>query len=75
MKKDVHPKIQLVQFKCATCGSTYEFNSTNKSNVVNLDVCSNCHPFYKGIYDNKGSKSINEKLSAKFAKGKANIKK
>jgi large subunit ribosomal protein L31 len=75
MKKDIHPKTHDVTYKCATCGTAYVFNSTIKGDVMNLDVCANCHPFYKGNNDAQTTKKSNEKLMKKFEKGAARAKK
>ncbi len=46
MKKDIHPEIKECNVTCA-CGATF----TTKSTVdkMNLEVCSECHPFYTGV--------------------------
>ncbi len=31
-----------------SCGSSFETGSTINKEVVTLDVCSQCHPFYTG---------------------------
>lgn len=46
MKKDLHPDYQLAKVKCSTCGEEFELGSTLES--INVDTCSNCHPFYTG---------------------------
>jgi large subunit ribosomal protein L31 len=45
MKDNIHPKYQNTVIKCA-CGNEIETRST----VPNLEVeiCSQCHPFYTG---------------------------
>ncbi len=45
MKKDIHPQYKEVTFTCG-CGAKYQTRSTVASH--NLDICSNCHPFYTG---------------------------
>jgi large subunit ribosomal protein L31 len=46
MKKDIHPKIyEECIVKCA-CGNTFTTISTVGS--INVDICSNCHPFFTG---------------------------
>lgn len=45
MKQGVHPRYQVATVNCA-CGSTWTTRSTRS--VVNVDVCSTCHPFYTG---------------------------
>lgn len=45
MKKDIHPKYDVVKVKCG-CGNTFETRSTVKT--ISADICSMCHPFYTG---------------------------
>jgi large subunit ribosomal protein L31 len=46
MKTDVHPKYAEITVTC-TCGNTFQTRSTLGSNL-DIEVCSNCHPFYTG---------------------------
>ena len=46
MKKDIHPKYYPdTKVKCV-CGATYTIGTTNEK--LDLEICSNCHPFYTG---------------------------
>ena len=45
MKKDIHPSYKLTKVTCA-CGNTFETRSTIKE--INVEICSNCHPFFTG---------------------------
>jgi large subunit ribosomal protein L31 len=36
----------VVEVRCSTCGTTFEFLSTAER--LSIDVCSNCHPAYTG---------------------------
>lgn len=45
MKEGIHPKYQVATVNCA-CGTSWTTRSTRS--VVNVDVCSACHPFYTG---------------------------
>lgn len=46
MKKDIHPPYYpKAQIKCA-CGKAWHIGSTKE--VLETEVCSNCHPFYTG---------------------------
>ena len=67
MKKDIHPKSKLTTFKCATCGASYQIMSTCKSDVISIDVCSNCHPIFVGKVTDNTVKGRAEKLAKKFA--------
>ena len=46
MKADTHPKYQLITVTC-TCGNTFQTRSTLGEDLQ-VEVCSNCHPFYTG---------------------------
>jgi large subunit ribosomal protein L31 len=47
MKADIHPEYRAVSVVCS-CGSSFEIRSTYPGKELQLDVCSNCHPFYTG---------------------------
>jgi len=46
MKKEIHPKyFPNAQVTCA-CGKKYVIGSTKE--VIEVEICSACHPFYSG---------------------------
>jgi large subunit ribosomal protein L31 len=45
MKADIHPTYNEITVACS-CGNTFKTRSTGSD--LNLEVCSNCHPFYTG---------------------------
>lgn len=45
MKTDIHPKYHQIKVKCA-CGHTFDTGSTEPD--IQVEICSNCHPFYTG---------------------------
>jgi len=46
MKKDIHPNVNNAKIRC-NCG--YEATLlTTKGKEVDVEICSNCHPFYTG---------------------------
>jgi len=46
MKQDIHPKYYPdASAKCA-CGATFKIGSTKPE--IQVEICSNCHPFYTG---------------------------
>lgn len=47
MKKNIHPDYHEATFECA-CGASFVTGTTKKGDVVKVDVCSKCHPFYAG---------------------------
>jgi large subunit ribosomal protein L31 len=71
--KNNHPKLQLVTFKCASCGAIYEIESTLKQKEINIDVCASCHPIYIGSGTEQKVKGRAEKLSSKFIAGKETL--
>jgi large subunit ribosomal protein L31 len=46
MKADVHPNYPEVTVTCS-CGNKFQTRSTAGKNF-NIEVCSQCHPFYTG---------------------------
>lgn len=55
MRKEIHPQYYPnARVKCA-CGNEFFVGSTAKE--IEVEICSNCHPFYTGkekIVDTKG---------------------
>ena len=47
MKTDIHPNYHDVQVTCS-CGNQFTTKSTMAKNAFNIEVCSECHPFYTG---------------------------
>lgn len=45
MKKGIHPKYMATTVTCA-CGNVIETRSTSAN--IEVEICSNCHPFYTG---------------------------
>ena len=46
MKPKIHPKYEKTTIKCA-CGNEFETRTTLKG-PINVEICSNCHPFFSG---------------------------
>ena len=46
MKKDIHPTYYPKAKVTCACGNAFEVGSTLPS--IDVEVCSNCHPFYTG---------------------------
>lgn len=80
MKADIHPTYHSpVRVSCA-CGNSFETGSTEQE--IQVEVCSNCHPFYTGkqkLVDTTGRvDKFQQRLSetaAKRAAGKHGTKK
>jgi large subunit ribosomal protein L31 len=55
MKAKIHPEYYPDAVVTCSCGETYTTGSTRPS--LNVELCSNCHPFYTGeqrIVDTEG---------------------
>ena len=68
MKENTHPAYNAMQVTC-TCGNTFETRST-LGHDLNVEVCSQCHPFYTGkqkMLDTAGRVS---KFKDKYSRGK-----
>ena len=65
MKKDVHPKYSKVSIRCA-CGNVIETRSTLEG-VVQVDLCSNCHPFFTGTQKLIDTAGRIDRFKKKFA--------
>lgn len=68
MKKDTHPVYYQAKVRCA-CGNAFVVGSTKQT--LEVEICSNCHPFYTG-----GSKLVDtagrvEKFKARLARARA----
>lgn len=64
-KKEIHPKYYKAKVDCA-CGHKFEVGSTKE--LLEVEICGNCHPFYTG-----GSKLVDtagrvEKFRQRLAK-------
>ena len=69
MKEGIHPEYHRTTAKCA-CGNEFETGSTIKE--INIEICSNCHPFYTGkqkLVDSAGRVERFRKKYAQFNQG------
>ena len=63
MKANIHPELKDCTITCA-CGASFKTKSTKES--INVEVCSECHPFYTGK-QGKAKKTGNiEKFNQKY---------
>jgi len=46
MKKDIHPKYNNKSEVTCACGVKFAVGST--MDKINVEICSQCHPFYTG---------------------------
>ncbi len=63
MKEKIHPRYQTCNVHCA-CGNTFVTRSTSKR--INVDICSNCHPFFTGKQKFVDTAGRVERFSKKF---------
>jgi large subunit ribosomal protein L31 len=63
MKPGIHPKYQNCTAHCA-CGNTFQTRSTQPK--INVDICSNCHPFFTGKQKFVDTAGRVERFSKKF---------
>jgi len=47
MKTGIHPETHKVKFICS-CGNEVEAGSSIKDEMLRVEICSKCHPFYTG---------------------------
>ena len=67
MKADRHPQYYAdAQVRCA-CGNTFTTGSTVKE--INVELCSNCHPFYTGKAKLVDTAGRLEKFRARMDRG------
>lgn len=56
MKETIHPEYHEVTVQCA-CGNTFKTGSCVSGDVIKIDICNKCHPFFTGkqkIVDTSG---------------------
>ena len=69
MKEATHPDYKEISVSC-TCGNTFKTSST-LGHDLQIEVCSNCHPFYTGkqkLVDTGGRVERFQRRAAKHAK-------
>ena len=63
MKKGIHPDYAECKVNCA-CGSTFQTRSTVKE--IEVEICSECHPFYTGKQKYIDTEGRIEKFKKKY---------
>ncbi|HUX10381.1 MAG TPA: 50S ribosomal protein L31 [Terriglobia bacterium] len=66
MKTNTHPDYHEVTVACA-CGNTFKTRSTYKDNVLHVEICSSCHPFFTGKQKLIDSAGRVERFKRKYA--------
>lgn len=70
MKEKIHPDYHTITMRCA-CGNEIITRSTADGDAVNVEICSNCHPFYTGKQKLVDSAGRVERFRRKYAKTKS----
>ena len=63
MKKGIHPEYQLAIVHCA-CGNNFETRATVEK--INVEICSNCHPYFTGKQNLVDTAGLIEKYMEKY---------
>jgi len=67
MKKDIHPDYHPAEFACA-CGNSFMCATTKQGDVVKVEICGKCHPFFTGKQKIVDAAGRVEKFNKKYAK-------
>ena len=68
MQAEIHPNYREIKVVCS-CGNTFNTRSTNGEEQLNLDVCSQCHPFYTGKQKMMDTAGCVDKFRRKYGRG------
>ena len=63
MKKGIHPEYKDAKVVCA-CGNTFMTKSTKEE--IDVEVCSECHPFYTGKQTRSSRAGRVDKFNKKY---------
>ena len=63
MKANIHPEVKEATVTCA-CGATFQTKSTKEK--IDVEICSECHPFYTGTQGKTKKTGNIEKFNKKF---------
>jgi large subunit ribosomal protein L31 len=74
MKPDIHPQYKKVKVICS-CGNTFETSSTVGKDVLNIEICAKCHPFYTGKQKVTDTAGRVEKFQKRYSVKKAPVEK
>jgi large subunit ribosomal protein L31 len=70
MKEGIHPDYHEVTVHCA-CGSAFKTRSTIKGELLRVEICSSCHPFFTGKQKLLDTAGRIERFQRKYAKAGA----
>ncbi len=69
MKKDIHPQFYTEAKATCACGAIFAVGSTKSE--LNIEICSQCHPFYTGADKIVDTAGRIDRFKAKQAKSTA----
>jgi len=69
MKESIHPEYRRVKVVCA-CGNTFETGTTKKTDVISVDICNKCHPFFTGKQKLVDTGGRVEKFNNRYSRNK-----
>jgi large subunit ribosomal protein L31 len=70
MKPEIHPTYETVKVTCS-CGNSFDTRSTLSGDTMNVEVCSECHPFYTGKQKLLDTAGRVDKFKQKYGRRKA----
>jgi len=74
MKTGIHPDYHTVTVHCAGCNNEFQTRSTVHGNMLRVEICYNCHPFFTGKQKFVDTAGRVERFQKKFAKSIAERK-
>ena len=63
MRANIHPEMKDATIKCA-CGASFKTKSTKEN--IEVEICSECHPFYTGKQGSAKRTGNIEKFNRKY---------
>ena len=69
MKTAIHPEVFETTVHCNSCNTTFTTHTTVKS--IEVEICSNCHPFFTGKQKLVDTAGRVERFRRKYAKSDA----
>jgi large subunit ribosomal protein L31 len=65
MQAGIHPNYTEIKVHCA-CGAEFVTRSTLKKDLLKIDLCSKCHPFFTGTQKIVDSTGRVERFNQKY---------
>ena len=72
MKKDIHPTYHKSAKVTCACGASFAAGSTEEK--LEVEICSQCHPFYTGVEKVVDTAGRVEKFKARQGAAKGDVK-